>query len=48
MKKLLLAVAAVAGGLVGYRKLTAAKADQALWSEATDNPSTPASPATGA
>ena len=38
MKKLLLLAAAVAGGLFGYRKLTSAKADQALWSEATDNP----------
>ena len=38
MKKLLVLVAVAAAGYVVYRKVTAAQAEQDLWSEATSAP----------
>jgi hypothetical protein len=35
MKKILLLIAALAGGLVVYRRLQAAQAEEDLWIEAT-------------
>ncbi len=35
-KKLLLLAAAAVGGLFAYRKVTAERAEQDLWAEATD------------
>ncbi|MGP3967837.1 DLW-39 family protein [Streptomyces sp. 6N223] len=47
MKKLLLLALAVIGGLLVYRQIQADKAEQDLWTEATDSvPS--GTPATGA
>ena len=37
MKKLLLAAVAAAGGLLVFRKVQRDKAEQELWSEATDS-----------
>jgi hypothetical protein len=36
MKKFVLLVAAVAGGVAAWRKMQADKAEQDLWAEATD------------
>jgi hypothetical protein len=36
MKKLLLLVAAAAGGFAAWRKVDRSRAEQALWAEATD------------
>ncbi len=36
MKRMLLAAAAAAAGLLAYRKVTAERAEQDLWAEATD------------
>ena len=36
MKKLLVAVAAAAAGLLAYRRVAAERGEQDLWAEATD------------
>ena len=45
MKKILLVLLAVAGAVFAKRKMAEGKHEQALWAEATDNVTSPTTPA---